>query len=159
MDINVSGAFLSVQKSLPLLVSSNAARNPQIPAKIVLLSSTADKAHYAGRSAYCTSKAALTRLIDNIAWELRDDEVDVYGVYPGFTRTKLAEGLIEAKYDDVLFPEEAQRYRDWVNKGAVEGPEWCAEAVSRLCVGMAEGQKGVTTSYSAHVPELKLGFW
>ncbi|KAH8806158.1 hypothetical protein F5884DRAFT_886739 [Xylogone sp. PMI_703] len=159
IDINVCGAFLSVQKSLPALLAPSVPRSSASPGKIIILSSTADKAHYAGRSAYCTSKAALTRLIDNIAWELRDSNIDVYGVYPGFTKTKLADGLIEGRYDDILFPEEAQRYHDWVNKGAVEGPEWCADAIARLSVGKAEGQKGTTASYSVHVPELKLGFW
>lgn len=159
MNINVCGAFLSVQKSLPSLREPLISRHTGVPARIVILSSTADGGQYAGRSAYSSSKAALTRFIATLANEERDTGVDVFGVYPGLTRTGLAQGLIERKFDDVLFPEEAAKYKDWIEKGAVEGPEWCADAVARLCTGVAEGLKGQTAFYSVHVPELKLGFW
>lgn len=159
MEINVCGAFLSVQRSLPLLHSPSVPRPSGHGARILILSSTADGGRYGGRSAYCSSKAALTRFIDNLANEERDTGVDVYGIYPGFTRTGLAEGLINSKYDDVLFSDEAKKYRDWISKGAVEGPEWCGEACAKLSVGAAEGKKGQTAFYSVHVPELKLGFW
>jgi len=159
MEINVCGAFLSVQKSLPLLHSPSVPRPSGQQAKILILSSTADGGRYAGRSAYCSSKAALTRFIDNLANEERDMGVDVFGIYPGFTRTGLAEGLINSRFDDVLFPEEAAKYRNWISQGAVEGPEWCGEACARLCAGAADGLKGKTAFYSVHVPELKHGFW
>ncbi len=159
LNINVCGAFLSVQKSLPLLRTPSTPRPDGKHARILILSSTADGGRYAGRSAYCSSKAALTRFIDNLANEERDTGVDVYGIYPGFTRTGLADGLINQKFDDVLFPEEAEKYRKWISDGAVEGPEWCGEACAMLSVGVAEGLKGKTAWYSAHVPEMKKGFW
>jgi len=152
--VNVCGAFLSIQKALPLLLKA-----PD-KARIVVLSSTGDKAKYAGRSAYCASKAALTRLIDILQWEHHENpKVEVFGVYPGLTRTPMADAVLHGKYADVLFPEEAARYEKWVEEGAVDPPEWCADACARLATGRSKGFPGQTASYSVHVPELKLGRW
>jgi NAD(P)-dependent dehydrogenase (short-subunit alcohol dehydrogenase family) len=121
------------------------------------LTSTADGGLYAGRSAYISSKAAQTRFIDNLVNEERDTGVDIYGIYPGFTRTGMAEPMIQGTYHHVMFPEEKAKYLAWIAKGAIEGPEWCGEACAQLSVGAAPGLKGKTTYYSVHVPEFRHG--
>jgi NAD(P)-dependent dehydrogenase (short-subunit alcohol dehydrogenase family) len=157
LNVNICGTFLSVQKSLPLLHTPRVARPTDHPARIVILTSTADGGRYAGRSAYISSKAAQTRFIDNLANEQRETGVDVYGIYPGFTRTAMAEPMIQGTYHHVMFPEEKAKYLEWIAKGAIEGPEWCGEACAQLSVGAAKGLKGKTAYYSVHVPEFKHG--
>lgn len=159
MMINVCGPFLSIQRSLPLLRSTSSGRPPTLHPRILVLSSKADEGRYAGRSAYNTSKAALTRLIDNLVNEERESGVEVLGIYPGFTQTGLAEGLIDRKFDSVLWPEEAEKYKRWIEGGKVEGPEWCGEACAKLAVGRAQGLVGRMARYNDHVPELKHGWW
>lgn len=157
LNTNVCGTFLSVQKCLPLLHKPLVARPASQSARIVILTSTADGGLYAGRSAYISSKAAQTRFIDNLANEQRNLGVDVYGIYPGFTRTRMAEPMIQGTYHHVMFPEEKAKYLHWVEKGVIEGPEWCGEACAKLSVGAAQGLKGKTAYYSVHVPEFRHG--
>jgi NAD(P)-dependent dehydrogenase (short-subunit alcohol dehydrogenase family) len=158
MMINVCGPFLAIQRSLPLLRESTG-RPDYLKPRILVLSSKADEGRYAGRSAYNTSKAALSRLIDNLVNEERESGVEILGVYPGFTQTDLAQGLIDRKYDNILWPEEAANYKRWIDGGKVEGPEWCGEACAKLAVGQAQGIVGKIARYCDHVPELKHGWW
>ena len=132
MMINVCGPFLSIQRSLPLLRSKESGRPSWLKPRILVLSSKADEGRYAGRSAYNTSKAALSRLIDNLVNEERESGVEILGIYPGFTQTGLAAGLINREFDHVLWPEEAEKYRRWIEGGKVEGPEWCGEACAKI---------------------------
>jgi hypothetical protein len=71
----------------------------------------------------------------------------------------MSEGLLAGKFDGVMLPQEAQRYRDWLAGGAAEPPDYCADAVAQLAVGKVQGLKGETASYSKHVPSTKKGFW
>jgi NAD(P)-dependent dehydrogenase (short-subunit alcohol dehydrogenase family) len=153
INVNLCGTFLSVQLSLPHLREAKG--------KVVILSSTADSAVYTGRAAYGASKAAVTRFIKSLAWEEQENGgcLSIFGVYPGLTKTPMSEGLLAGKFDNVMLPEEAQRYRDWLANGAAEPPDYCADAVAQLAVGVAEGLKGETASYSKHVPSTKKGFW
>ncbi|KAK4941190.1 hypothetical protein LTR10_018863 [Elasticomyces elasticus] len=151
-EVNVIGALLAFQQSLPLLAKSHQERP-----RIIMLSSTGDKGHRSGRVAYCASKAGMTRLIETLAHEERG--FDVYGVYPGLTETPLAKGLLAGTYNDVLFPEDQVFYRQSVEDGTVDSPDWCGEASAKLAAWKADGMPGKTASYSEHVPECRYGIW
>ncbi|OAP57620.1 hypothetical protein AYL99_08358 [Fonsecaea erecta] len=151
-NVNVIGALYAFQQSLPLLEKSTQARP-----RIIMLSSTGDQGHRSGRVAYCASKAGMSRLIDTLAHEERG--FDVYGVYPGLTETPLAKGLLEGKYNDILFPEDQVFYRQSVEDGTVDPPEYCGEASAKLAVWKADGLPGKIASYSEHVPECRYGIW
>src|ERR1051326_2876921 len=60
-DINIKGAYFTIQKALPLLNDG---------ASIILNTSVADRTGNAGASAYSATKAALRSLARTPAWEL-----------------------------------------------------------------------------------------
>jgi NAD(P)-dependent dehydrogenase (short-subunit alcohol dehydrogenase family) len=59
-------------------------------------------------SAYVTAKAALIRLTEVLADELREHRVSVFAIQPGTVRTAMAEELIQS--------EAGKRWLPWVKK-------------------------------------------
>ncbi len=92
-DINVKGAYFTVQKALPLLNDG---------ASIVLNTSVADQKGNPGSSAYSATKAAMRSLARTAAAELVGRGIRVNAVAPGpietpiFGRTGLPKEQIEA---------------------------------------------------------------
>lgn len=123
-----------------------------------MLSSACDNnVTYSGWSAYCTSKAALTRLIQMLAHENRD-EVLVQGVYPRLTNTAMPQDVIAGKYKDIMYDEEIRRFQDWAKQGdtVVEPAEWCAEAVAKVALGETKiRETGRVAYYDEFVPDIK----
>jgi len=73
-DINIKGAYFTIQKALPLLNDG---------ASIILNTSTADKKGTVGTSAYSATKAALRSLARTVAAELAGRGIRVNTVAPG----------------------------------------------------------------------------
>jgi NAD(P)-dependent dehydrogenase (short-subunit alcohol dehydrogenase family) len=92
-DINVKGAYFTIQKALPLLNDG---------ASIVLNTSVADQKGNAGASAYSATKAAMRSLARTAAAELVGRGIRVNAVAPGpietpiFGKTGLPKEQIEA---------------------------------------------------------------
>lgn len=80
---------------------------------------------------YCSSKAAVTRFIENLAHE--EPDIQVYGVYPGLTKTTMPDDVIAGKYEGIMKQEEVDRFLKWDKEGSIEPPEWCASVVARMC--------------------------
>ena len=91
-DINIKGAYFTIQKALPLLNDG---------ASIILNTSVADSAGTAGTSAYAATKAALRSLARTAAAELTERGIRVNAVAPGpivtpiFGRTGLPQETID----------------------------------------------------------------
>ncbi len=91
-DINVKGAYFTIQKALPLLNDG---------ASIILNTSVADSQGQAGSSAYAATKAALRSLARTAAAELVGRGIRVNTVAPGpivtpiFGRTGLPQDAID----------------------------------------------------------------
>ena len=151
--VNICGIFLCVQSALPLLHSGTRPIRPSV----IILTSHADHGRKRGRAAYATSKAGLSRFIDCLVNEERESAVGVFGIYPSLTRTPLAQGLLERRYDDVMWPEEAEEYKERIESGDVEPPDWCGEACARLAAGKEEGLKGKIANYWEHAPGTRGG--
>ncbi len=98
-DINIKGAYFTIQKALPLLNDG---------ASIILNTSVADRKGTAGTSAYSATKAALRSLARTAAAELVGRGIRVNTVAPGpivtpiFGRTGLPQEAVDEFAKDVL---------------------------------------------------------
>ena len=98
-DINIKGAYFTVQKALPLLNDG---------ASIILNTSVVDSTGAAGASAYAATKAALRSLARTAAAELVNRGIRVNTVAPGpietpiFGRTGLPKEAVDDFAKDVL---------------------------------------------------------
>ena len=98
-DINVKGAYFTIQKALPLLNDG---------ASIILNTSVAGSKGQAGASAYSATKAAMRSLTRTTAAELAARGIRVNAVAPGpivtpiFGRTGLPQEAIDEFAKDVL---------------------------------------------------------
>lgn len=120
---------LQCQQVLPQIKQSVSKRS-ELPGagRIIILSSACDTiVTYRGWMSYCTSKAALSRFIQLLAHE--ESTIDVLGVYPRLTRTKMPEDVIAGRFKDIMADDEIQRFKDWSAQGdkVVEPAEWCGE--------------------------------
>jgi len=98
-DINIKGAYFTIQKALPLLNDG---------ASIILNTSVADSTGTAGTSAYAASKAALRSLARTAAAELAVRGIRVNTVAPGpiatpiFGRTGLPQGAVDEFQKEIV---------------------------------------------------------
>jgi len=84
LDVNLTGAFLSVKATLPDLARPEATAN-----RIVFIASTAALKGYPYAAAYCAAKHGVVGLARALAVELAPRGVTVNAVCPGFTETPL----------------------------------------------------------------------
>src|SRR5947207_5362559 len=130
-DINIKGAYFTIQKALPLLNDG---------ASIILNTSVADRKGTAGASAYAATKAALRSLARTAAAELAERGIRVNTVAPGpietpiFGRTGLPKEALDNFIKDVLSKIPLKR---------IGQPEEVAGAVAFLASGDASYITGV----------------
>ncbi|KAJ9637635.1 hypothetical protein H2204_004784 [Knufia peltigerae] len=132
-DINYFSVVDLVQQSLPHLTASRKASN-QRPTVIVVTSGVDSTVLYRGWSGYCTSKAALTRFIHLLAHEEKD-VVDVFGVLPLVTKSPMVDKIFNGEYDEVMRPEERERFNVWAKEGKVEDPDHIARSIVKAALG------------------------
>ena len=98
-DINIKGAYFTIQKALPLLNDG---------ASIILNTSVADQKGTAGTSAYSATKAALRSLARTVAAELAGRNIRVNTVAPGpivtpiFGRAGLPQEAVDEFAKDIV---------------------------------------------------------
>lgn len=97
MDVNLKGAYFTVQKALPLLSRG---------ASIVLTGSIAGSMVMPESSVYSMSKAGLRSLTKNLASELLADEIRVNMVSPGPIDTPILEK------QEGMTPEEYEQFKE-----------------------------------------------
>ena len=129
-DINYFSVVDLVQRSLPHLAASKSIRKPTV---IIVTSGVDSTVLYQGWSGYCTSKAALTRFIHLLAHEEQD--LDVFGVLPLVTKSPMVDRIFNGEYDEVMRPEERERFNIWAQEGKVEPPEYIAQSIVKAAMG------------------------
>lgn len=107
MRINLFGTVLMCRAAIPHLRSKSYG-------KIVNLSGGGATAPLPRISAYAASKAAVVRLTETFAEELRDANVDVNAIAPGALNTRLLKQVLEAGREKVgeKFFEQSLKQRD-----------------------------------------------
>ena len=111
MDINIFGVLLPCRAVIPIF--KQAGRG-----KIVILSGGGATNPMPNISAYATSKAAVVRLMETLAEELRAHKIDVNAIAPGALATRLVDQVLAAGAEKVgaaFF----EKNKGWKEKGAV----------------------------------------
>jgi NAD(P)-dependent dehydrogenase (short-subunit alcohol dehydrogenase family) len=131
VEVNLRGPFLCVRAVLPGMIARRRGR-------IIITSSLAGVGPWPYMSAYAISKAAVTRLSENMAAEVEAYGVSVFAVHPGPVRTASWASLLS---------DEAKKYMpDMFEYASQEGsgvpPERAAELVLALASGQADGLSG-----------------
>jgi 3-oxoacyl-[acyl-carrier protein] reductase len=132
MDINLYGVLLPCRAVIPHFKKSG-------HGKIVILSGGGATNPLPNISAYAASKAAVIRLMETLAEELKTFRVDVNAIAPGALATRLVDEVLAAGPEKVgaAFYE---KNKQWKNKGATP-----LELGANLAVYLASAQSdGIT---------------
>jgi 3-oxoacyl-[acyl-carrier protein] reductase len=109
MEININGSVLPIRALLPEF-------RKQRYGKIIQLSGGGATSPLPRITAYAASKAAMVRLIESLALDVKDFGIDVNSLAPGALNTRLMEELIAAGPETV-----GQQFFDRMKKMADEG--------------------------------------
>jgi 3-oxoacyl-[acyl-carrier protein] reductase len=132
MDINLYGVLLPCRAVIPLFKKNGRG-------KIVVLSGGGATNPMPNISAYAASKAAVIRLVETLAGELKPFRVDINGIAPGALKTRFVDQVLAAgpeKVGAAFFAKNKQ----WAQTGAVP-----LELGAKLAVYLASAQSdGIT---------------
>jgi NAD(P)-dependent dehydrogenase (short-subunit alcohol dehydrogenase family) len=142
MEVNVRGPLLCTRAVLPGMLERKRGR-------IVNVASGAANATFPYGEIYCASKAALVRISDCLAAEVREAGISVFVIDPGDVKTDMTDYLIES--------EAGKRWIGWyaAHFAEVHVPaERSAELVTFLASGQADGLTGRFIRVADDVPDM-----
>ena len=150
LDVNLTGAFLTVKAALPdLLRAADASANPATR-RIVFVSSTAGLKGYPYVAAYCAAKHGVVGLARALGAELGPSGITVNAVCPGFTETPMLDASIANIVGKTGRSEQAARQT--LSAGNPQGrfvkPEEVAATVLWLCLPSSSAINGQAISVS-----------
>jgi 3-oxoacyl-[acyl-carrier protein] reductase len=132
VDINLLGVLLPCRALIPHFKNANGG-------KIIVLSGGGATNPLPNISSYAASKAAVVRLAETLAEELRPFHVDVNAIAPGALKTRFVEQVLEAGPEKVG-AEFFAKNKKWSDEGAVP-----LELGAKLAVYLASaGSDGIT---------------
>ena len=140
IEVNLRGTFLCTHSVLPPMASGGGGH-------IINVVSMAAVMPWPYDSAYACSKAAVVRLTDSVAEEVRERGIRVFALSPGSVDTELRGGAVDSPAG-----------RKWLTK-VNPNPQWVpaelpAEAVVFLVSGAADGLTGRFLSVDWDLPDL-----
>jgi NAD(P)-dependent dehydrogenase (short-subunit alcohol dehydrogenase family) len=134
MDVNVRGPLLCSQAVLPGMIA-------RCEGRIINASSGGGNSPWVNGSAYSVSKAALTRLTENTAAEIREHGIkgiSVFAISPGLVRTPMAEQVLSTPGIRDMNPGFVRAHES----GMARPPEDGAALVVYLASGRADALSG-----------------
>jgi NAD(P)-dependent dehydrogenase (short-subunit alcohol dehydrogenase family) len=130
MEVHIGGAFLCSRAVLPGMISRGSGR-------IINVVSHAGVFRWPTCSAYSVSKAAVVKLTENLAVELRRHGVAVFAFHPGLTSIGLSEKAI-AMQADLASPK--SRAIAWVRNEVASDRAVSPDRVADFVLALAKGQ-------------------
>jgi 3-oxoacyl-[acyl-carrier protein] reductase len=133
LDVNVVGTLLAIESTIDQLKSSRGS--------VVAFSGGGATGPFPRYDAYAASKAAVVRLVENLAVELRPEHVRVNCVAPGFVLTQMHQATLSAGAQHAgtdYFDRTARA----LAKGEGDSPELAAGLVSFLLSRASESITG-----------------
>lgn len=133
LDVNTMGVFITAKTAARVM-----RRTPELPASIILVASMSGSVVNRDQTwvAYNTSKSAVLQMGRNLAAEWGAHNIRVNTLSPGYIRTKLVSGQLDAD------PEMLARWSDANPLGRIGRPHelrgvvvWLASAASSFCSG------------------------
>jgi NAD(P)-dependent dehydrogenase (short-subunit alcohol dehydrogenase family) len=135
LDVNLRGVLLCTQLVLPAMVSRRRGR-------IINVTSQAGVHRWPLVSGYSVSKAAVTKLSENLAHETRRYGISVFSVHPGL----LPIGMSETMAAREPVSDYEHQIRQWADNEFKQGrgadPERAVELILRLAAGDADSLSG-----------------
>lgn len=128
---HLRGAMLTCRAVLPAMLRRGSGR-------IVLIYGNLGERADPWSSAYACGKAGLLRLVDQLAAELADRGVSVFGVHPGLVWTPMTAALAEDADKRQWLP----RFHEWPRE-RFGSPDAAARLVARIACGEADGLSGL----------------
>ena len=89
ININLCGIFLCIKEVLPTMIKNN-------KGKIINFSGGGAVSPFPRFSAYSASKAAVVRLTETLAEEVKEYNIDINAIAPGAVNTRLLDQVLEA---------------------------------------------------------------
>ena len=135
MDVNLRGVLLCSQLVLPTMVRRRQGR-------IINLGSQAGAHRWPLVSSYSVSKAAVTKLTENLAHETKRYGISVFSVHPGLLPIGMSVDVVGHEAS-TTYEADVQRWtRNELNQGRGAEPEQAVELIMRLAAGDADGLSG-----------------
>lgn len=136
--VNVQGVVHSCRAVIPVMTGAR-----RVPGRIINLASEAGHHRWPYASAYSASKAAVIKLTENLAAELRPHAVPVFAYHPGLldlgiTHSHLARHPTGDPWEDRI----GRWLTDRRAEGAFTSPERATAALLRLAAGEGDGLSG-----------------
>jgi NAD(P)-dependent dehydrogenase (short-subunit alcohol dehydrogenase family) len=132
LDTNVMGSVRGARAVLPGMIERRKGR-------LIIISSGAALAATPYTSPYRVSKAALLRLAEIMALEVRDFGISVFAIHPGVIDSTILDSAVRTDAGRKWVPHMAQM----VESGrALTGTEPCADCCAYLASGDADGLTG-----------------
>jgi NAD(P)-dependent dehydrogenase (short-subunit alcohol dehydrogenase family) len=142
VEVNLRGPFLGIRAVLPAMMERRQGR-------IINISSRSAGIASPGRSEYAASKAALVRMTDTLAEEVKDYGISVFAVHPGRVPTEASQHFLASPAGQRWSAEAGA-----VLKQLEAPPERCAELCVLLASGRADGLSGRFLSIFDDVEDL-----
>jgi len=133
VDINLRGTFLVLRAVLPSMLGRRSGR-------VVNVVSNAGVHRWPWMSAYSVSKAAVIKLTENVAAEVRNEGVVAFAFHPGLVNAGLTDAVWTEFRADAPPGSREAKIRSWFAGKVAAGETVSAEAVADFVVTLASGR-------------------